>query len=98
MSKLNQAFKKNREILKLTQKEVARRAGVEQRQISLFEAGRDIRLSTLRKIAAAADLKILLLPIAEASKIKERTTHPSPAQTSSNQSLLDTYRVEDEFE
>lgn len=46
----------------LTQAELAVRAGVARCQIVRFEKGRDVRLSSLRRIFAALDCDLVLLP------------------------------------
>ena len=61
----------------LTQAELAARAGVSRCQIIQLEQGRDIRLKTLRRIFAALDCDLVLLPrsdklIAEIQDEKQR--------------------------
>ena len=54
---------KRRSDLKLTQAEVAQRAGIPQTRLSLIEKGRtDVRVSTLQEIARALGLEPTLVP------------------------------------
>lgn len=46
----------------LTQAELARRAGIAQSHVAQVEQGRDVRLSTLRKLFVAMGCDLLVLP------------------------------------
>lgn len=52
----------HRRALGLSQRELARRAGLQQAQVSRFERGGDIRLSSLKQLAAALNLELLAIP------------------------------------
>ncbi len=55
-------FKEERLRKKLSQAELAKLANVEQSQISRFENGSDLTLSTLLDISRALDLELVLVP------------------------------------
>lgn len=59
---IEQQFRERRRALGLNQREVARRAGLQQAQVSHFERGGDIRLSSLKQLAAALNLELLAVP------------------------------------
>ncbi|MEI6303073.1 MAG: helix-turn-helix transcriptional regulator [Betaproteobacteria bacterium] len=93
-------LKKRREALGLTQREAAKRGGIQQRQVSALERGKDITLSTLLKLATALDVEIIPVPnetssqiIASIEKPFLRLTQPRGPRT-----LLTTYGVSDSEE
>ena len=103
---MHNSFRERRLALGLPQSEVARRAGVQQRQVSLFERGGDVTLSTLQKLSLALDLKLVPVPREAAAQVTallkterrpQSTPHarPAPSPTSPPQSLLERYRVDD---
>lgn len=76
-----EAFKRLRWTKKLTQAEVAARAGFSQSFVSRFEKGRDVRMSELRRLYAALGHKALV--IAELDGTKPRVDprkEPSPLE------------------
>ena len=81
----------------LTQADVARRGGLQQRQVSVFEQGGEVTLSTLLKLAVALDLELLPVPRELGAQI-ETLLRAKPAATAATtpMSLLDRYRVIDE--
>ena len=52
-----------RKLAHLTQRELAERAGVQQSLVARTERGRDVRLSTMRRLYAALGYRILVLPL-----------------------------------
>lgn len=61
-----------RKLARLTQEELARRAGVQQSLIARVERGRDVRLSTMRRLYEALGYRVLLVPL----KMPPRTFSP----------------------
>ncbi len=96
-SKIRETIRARRLGLGLSQAEAARRSGIQQRQVSTFERGGDVTLSTLLKLAQALDVELLPVPRGDAAKVEsllraKREAAPSaPAP-----SLLDRYQVKDE--
>ena len=96
---LHEAIRSRRLALGLSQAEAARRSGIQQRQVSTFERGADVTLSTLLKLAKALDVALLPVPRGDAAKVEsllraKREGAPSaPAP-----SLLDRYQVKDDAE
>ena len=87
----------------LSQIEVARRSGIQQRQVSVFERGGDVTLSTLLKLAQALDVELLPVPRADMEKVEsllkaKRGAAPSASLPASTPSLLDRYQVKDDEE
>lgn len=62
-----------RQRLKLAQRPFAARAGVGQNQVARAELGGDIRLSTLERLATAADLEVMLVPRSLATVVRGMT-------------------------
>lgn len=91
---LHEALRARRSELGLSQAEVARRSGIQQRQVSLFERGGDVTLSTLQKLVKALDIVLLPLPREEAAKFENLKAENKPAPSA--RSLLERYRVEDD--
>jgi len=89
-------FRNRRVEMGISQREAARRAGGEQPLVSGFERGRDIRISTLQKLASALDLELVAVPreyMGEvASVISRKPVSPVPAP---EKSLLDRFQVSD---
>jgi DNA-binding XRE family transcriptional regulator len=52
-----------RKLAGLTQKELARRAGVNQSLVARVERGRDVRLTTMKKLYEALGYRMLILPL-----------------------------------
>lgn len=98
---LHQAFRVRRLGLGLSQAEAAQRAGIQQKQVSLFERGGDITLSTLVKLVQALDLELLPIPRTAATKVEALLTaerRHAPAVPGSPPSLLERYQVKDDQE
>lgn len=96
---IHESIRARRLALSLSQVEVARRSGIQQRQVSIFERGGDVTLSTLLKLAQALDVELLPVPRDVAAKVesllkaKRETASSAPAP-----SLLDRYQVKDDEE
>ncbi len=81
-SELRNTFKQRRTELGLTQREVARRGGIEQRQVSTFERGGEVTLSTLLKLTSALEMELLPVPrggvpSARSAMTEATTTQPN---------------------
>jgi transcriptional regulator with XRE-family HTH domain len=97
--KIHETIRARRLALGLSQIEVARRSGIQQRQVSLFERGRDITLSTLLKLAQALDVELLSVPREDTAKLESfLKAKRGPAPSTSAPSLLDRYQVTDDAE
>ena len=96
---IHETIRARRLALGLSQVEAARRSGIQQRQVSIFERGGDVTLSTLLKLAQALDVELLPVPRDDAAKVesllnaKRETAPTTPAL-----SLLDRYQVKDDEE
>lgn len=99
------SFRVRRRARRLSQAEVARRSGTQQRQVSTFERGGDVTVSTLLKLSQALDLELLLVPREHAARVDamieamvddKREPAPSKPDGGAPPSLLDRYRVSDE--
>ena len=87
----------------LSQIEAARRSGIQQRQVSIFERGGDVTVSTLLKLAQALDVDLRPVPREDAARVEsviraKRAPAPSAASSSTSPSLLDRYQVKDDEE
>jgi len=97
--KINETIRARRLALGLSQIEAARRSGIQQRQVSLFERGGDVTLSTLLKLAQALDVELLPVPREDTAKVESLLkTKRGPAPSASLPSLLDRYQVTDDEE
>ena len=95
--KIHETIRARRLALGLSQIEAARRSGIQQRQVSLFERGGEVTLSTLLKLAQALDLELLPVPREDAAKFESLLkAKRGPAPSTSPASLLDRYRVRDD--
>jgi len=95
--KIHETFRARRHILGLSQVEAARRSGIQQRQVSLFERGGDVTLSTLLKLAQALDVELLPVPREDAARVESLLiTKREQALTTKAPSLLERYQVRDE--
>ena len=102
-SKPHETIRARRLALGLSQAEAARRSGIQQRQVSTFERGGDVTLSTLLKLAQALDVELLPVPRADMEKVEsllkaKRAAAPSVSAPASPTSLLDRYQVKDDAE
>ena len=97
--KIHGTIRARRLALGLSQIEVARRSGIQQRQVSLFERGGDVTLSTLLKLAQALDMELLSVPREDTAKLESfLKAKRGPAPSASAPSLLDRYQVTDDAE
>jgi len=97
--KIHETIRARRLALGLSQIEAARRSGIQQRQVSLFERGGEVTLSTLLKLAQALDLELLPVPREDTAKIESLLkAKRAPAPSTSPPSLLDRYQVKDDEE
>ena len=106
-STVHNIFRERRLALGLPQSEVAHRAGVQQRQVSMFERGGDVTLSTLQKLSLALDVYLMPVPREAAAKIAallkaelvskptRRTAPLTPPPAALRGSLLERYQVVD---
>lgn len=102
-TKFHETFRRRRLALGLSQAETARRSGIQQRQVSLFERGGDVTLATLAKLAQALDLELLPVPREAAAKVEsllttQRERAPAAIRPASIPSLLERYQVTDDEE
>lgn len=100
---LHEAIRARRLALGLSQAEVARRSGIQQRQVSTFERGGDVTLSTLLKLAQALDVELVPVPREDTAKVESLLTSkrglaPSVSAPVASPSLLDRYQVKDDEE
>jgi transcriptional regulator with XRE-family HTH domain len=95
---IRNAFRAKRRALALTQAEVARRSGIEQRQVSHFERGGDITISTLLKLAQALEIELVPVPRNEVARVQSLIASKSspPATIERPPSLLELYQVKDD--
>jgi len=98
-TKLHELIRARRLALGLSQAEVARRSGIQQRQVSLFERGGDVTQSTLTKLARALDLELMPVPRQDITRVETLLkAERVPATSASSPSLLDRYQVQDDEE
>ena len=96
---LHEIIRARRLALGLSQVEAARRSGIQQRQVSIFERGGDVTLSTFLKLAQALDLQLIPVPREDTAKVEALLKAKSePALTTKVPSLLDRYQVKDDEE
>ncbi|MCC7483453.1 MAG: helix-turn-helix transcriptional regulator [Burkholderiales bacterium] len=96
---IHEAIRARRLALGLSQAEVARRSGIQQRQVSRFERGGDITLSTLAKMAQALDVELMPVRRQDATRVQTLLeTKRALAPSTSSPSLLDRYQVKDDEE
>lgn len=100
---LHETIRARRLALGLSQAEAARRSGIQQRQVSIFERGADVTVSTLLKLIQALDIDLLPVPREDTAKLEsllkaKRGPAPSVSPPSSAPSLLDRYQVKDDEE
>ena len=101
--KIHETIRARRLALGLSQVEAARRSGIQQRQVSLFERGGDVTLSTLLKLAQALDVELIPVPREDTAKIDsllkaKRGLAPAVSAPAPTPSLLDRYQVKDDEE
>jgi transcriptional regulator with XRE-family HTH domain len=101
--KIHETIRARRLALGLSQAEAARRSGIQQRQVSLFERGGDVTLSTLLKLAQALDVELIPVPREDTAKVKsllkaKRGLASAASTPAPTPSLLDRYQVRDDDE
>jgi transcriptional regulator with XRE-family HTH domain len=97
--KIHETIRARRLALGLSQVEAARRSGIQQRQVSTFERGGDVTLSTLLKLAQALDAELMSIPREDRSKVEALLkTKREPAPSAAPPSLLDRYQVKEDEE
>ena len=95
-SSLHVTIRARRLALSLSQAEAARRSGIQQRQVSTFERGGDVTLSTLLKLAQALDVELMPVPREDTAKVESLLkTKREPPPSAAPPSLLDRYQVKD---
>ena len=96
---IRETIRARRLALGLSQIEAARRSGIQQRQVSLFERGGDVTLSTLLKLTQALDMELVPVPREDTAKLESLLkAKRGPAPSASPPSLLDRYQVKDDEE
>ena len=97
--KIHETIRARRLALGLSQIEAARRSGIQQRQVSVFERGGDVTLSTLLKLAQALDMELLPVAREDTAKVESLLkAKRGPAPSASPPSLLERYQVKDDEE
>ena len=97
--KIHETFRARRLALGLSQVEAARRSGIQQRQVSTFERGGDVTLSTLLKLTQALDVELMSVPREDTSKVESLLKKKrEPAPSAAPPSLLDRYQVKEDEE
>ena len=95
--RIHETIRARRLALGLSQVEAARRSGIQQRQVSIFERGGDVTLSTLLKLAQALDVELMPIPREDTAELESLLkAKREPAPSVSSPSLLDRYQVKDE--
>jgi transcriptional regulator with XRE-family HTH domain len=96
---IHETIRARRLALGLSQIEAARRSGIQQRQVSIFERGGDVTLSTLLKLGQALDVELLPVPREDIAKVESLLqAKRGPALSTQPPSLLDRYQVKDDEE
>jgi len=94
--RIHETIRARRLALGLSQVEAARRSGIQQRQVSIFERGGDVTLSTLLKLAQALDVELMPIPREDTAELESLLkAKREPAPSVSSPSLLDRYQVKD---
>ena len=94
---INDQVRARRLALGLSQIEVARRSGIQQRQVSIFERGGDVTLSTLLKLAQSLDLTLMPMPREDIATVESLLKAKRVASLSTaSPSLLERYQVKDD--
>jgi transcriptional regulator with XRE-family HTH domain len=97
--KIHETIRARRLALGLSQIEAARRSGIQQRQVSVFERGGDVMLSTLVKLAQALNMELVPVPREDTAKLESLLkAKRGPAPSAPTPSLLDRYQVKDDEE
>jgi len=94
---VNQILKQARQKKGLSQAEVSQYSSLTQNDLSKFENNKkDIRLSTLERIAAALDMVILPIPKDKMSLIGSLLSSQDKESIEKTRTLLDDYGVSDD--
>ena len=94
---INDQVRARRLALGLSQIEVARRSGIQQRQVSIFERGGDVTLSTLLKLAQSLDLTLMPMPREDIATVESLLkAKRAPSLSTASPSLLERYQVKDD--
>lgn len=97
--RIHETIRARRLALGLSQIEAARRSGIQQRQVSVFERGGDVMLSTLVKLAQALNMELVPVPREDTAKLESLLkAKRGPAPSAPTPSLLDRYQVKDDEE
>jgi transcriptional regulator with XRE-family HTH domain len=96
---IRETIRARRLALGLSQIEAARRSGIQQRQVSHFERGGDVTLSTFLKLAQALEMELVPVPREDATKVESLLkAKREPVPSASSPSLLERYQVKDDEE
>jgi transcriptional regulator with XRE-family HTH domain len=94
---IHETIRARRLALGLSQAETARRSGIQQRQVSVFERGGEVTLSTLLKLAQALDVELLPVPREDTAKLESLLkAKRAPTPSTSPPTLLERYQVKDD--
>jgi transcriptional regulator with XRE-family HTH domain len=97
--KIGETIRARRLALGLSQIEAARRSGIQQRQVSRFERGGDVTLSTFLKLAQALDMELIPVPREDAAKVESLLkVNREPVTSAPPSSLLARYQVKEDEE
>jgi len=97
MDTIYQQIKKRRLDLKLTQSDLKKLIGMEQRQYQKIEVGGNPRLHTLQRIAKALKLNIVLVPNEKMNLVRPLLESIEEKDRAGQiDSLLDKFRVDDD--
>lgn len=97
--KIHETIRERRRALGLSQAETAHRSGIQQRQVSVFERGGDVTLSTLLKLAQALDVDLLAVAREDTAKVESvLKAKRGPVPSAPASPLLDRYQVKDDEE
>ena len=96
---LHKTIQARRLALGLSQVEAARRSGIQQRQVSLFERGGDVTLSTFLKLTRALDMELVPVPREDTAEVESLLKAKlEPSLSAKSPSLLERYQVKDDEE
>lgn len=95
MTQILTALLKRRKEKKLSQAQTAQRAKISQAQLSHFEHGSEVYLSTAEHIAIALDMRLIAVPKEIMPQI-EALLRSNSQHLEEEPSLLDKYNIKDE--
>jgi transcriptional regulator with XRE-family HTH domain len=97
--KINETIRARRLALGLSQMEAARRSGIQQRQVSLFERGGDVTVSTFLRLVQALEMELVPMSREDAATLESLLkAKREPAPLPKAPSLLERYQVKDDGE